>query len=98
MKSTTTQRFWKYYSEIPSAVKKQAKEAYGFERHDIFLKANNARVRMISIFKGCSAELTQFELTPPDLDWIKLANGMSVPAERAETTEENGEASMKCRH
>jgi len=30
----------------------------------------------------------QFELTPPDLDWVKLANGMGVAAERAETAED----------
>ena len=30
----------------------------------------------------------QFELTPSDLDWVKLANGMGVPAERAESAEE----------
>jgi len=28
VKSTTTKRFWKCYSTIPSAVKKQAREAY----------------------------------------------------------------------
>jgi acetolactate synthase I/II/III large subunit len=30
----------------------------------------------------------QFELTPPDLDWVKLANGMGVAAERAESVED----------
>lgn len=28
MKSSTTQKFWKSYKEIPAEVKKQAKEAY----------------------------------------------------------------------
>ena len=30
----------------------------------------------------------QFDLTPPDLDWVKLANGMGVPAKQAETAED----------
>jgi acetolactate synthase-1/2/3 large subunit len=30
----------------------------------------------------------QFELTPPDFDWIKLSEGMGVPAERAGTAED----------
>ena len=28
MKSTTTQRFWKYYGVLPAEVRKQAKDAY----------------------------------------------------------------------
>jgi len=30
----------------------------------------------------------KLELTPPDLNWVKLANGMGVPAERAESAED----------
>jgi len=28
MKSKTTERFWKFYAELPEEIKKQAKEAY----------------------------------------------------------------------
>jgi hypothetical protein len=29
MKSTTTERFWKWYDALPTEVRKQAKDAYG---------------------------------------------------------------------
>ncbi len=49
------------------------------------LQGELARVGLENVSPTAQA---QFELTPPDPDWVKLANGMGVPAKRAETAED----------
>jgi len=34
MKSSTSERFWKYYADLLQEINKQAKEAYAFFMHD----------------------------------------------------------------